>query len=86
MIKTYGLSTTQCRIFAYELAIENKKKIPKTWENRKIVGYNYFHGIIYRNKSLSISRLVSTSIAKANFFDSLLHLFNEGKQTCLSVI
>jgi len=89
----YGLTTNQTRELAYQTAVFNKLRYPKSWDRDKKAGIDWFLGFMNRRPNLSLRRPEALSIARAsafnktnmdNFFDKLetvLMSFQfEGKQ------
>ncbi|XP_044733272.1 tigger transposable element-derived protein 6-like [Chrysoperla carnea] len=76
----FGLSPKDIRKIAYELAIANKLKIPKSWQTKNLAGPDWFTSFMKRHPILSIRTPEATSLARAtnfnlhnvtNFFDKL---------------
>ena len=65
----YGLSVDDCRKLAYEMAIENKKKIPAKWHERKMAGLKWMRGFRQRHVRLSLRTPEGCSLSRATSFN-----------------
>lgn len=64
-----GLTPKGIRKLAFELAISNNLKVPKSWEANKLAGPDWFTSFLRRHPSLSIRTPESTSLARATSFN-----------------
>ncbi|XP_018332973.1 uncharacterized protein LOC108742303 isoform X2 [Agrilus planipennis] len=65
----FGLTPKEIRKLAFELAISNNLKVPKSWESNKLAGPDWFTSFLTRHPSLSIRTPESTSLARATSFN-----------------
>lgn len=65
----YGLSINDCRRLAYEMAIQNNKKIPAKWNDRKMAGIKWFRGFRQRHARLSLRTPEGCSLSRATSFN-----------------
>lgn len=65
----FGLSPKDIRKIAFELAISNNLKVPKSWESNKLAGADWFTSFLKRHPSLSIRTPEATSLARATSFN-----------------
>lgn len=65
----FGLSPKEIRKMAFELAISNNLKVPKSWESNKLAGSDWFTSFLQRHPSLSIRTPEATSLARATSFN-----------------
>lgn len=49
----YALPVEECRVIAYEMAVINKITCPKSWEERKRAGIDWFYGFMQRHPKLN---------------------------------
>ncbi|GFS09263.1 transposase [Elysia marginata] len=61
----YGLSPKQARELAYEMAVENNKKMPESWIENKAAGKEWLIHFMERNTTLSLRFPEATSLARA---------------------
>lgn len=65
----YGLSLKQFRELAYEFAKANNKKIPPSWESKKIAGRDWAKCFMERHSRLSLRTPEPTSLARSSTFN-----------------
>ncbi|XP_063225877.1 uncharacterized protein LOC134532841 [Bacillus rossius redtenbacheri] len=65
----YGLTTTQCRQLAYNLAKSNDIDVPDNWERNKEAGIDWFYGFRQRNPTLTIRKPEGCSLSRATSFN-----------------
>lgn len=65
----YGLSVTDCRKLAFEMAIENSKIIPDKWHEEKMAGLKWFRGFRERHEQLSLRTPEGCSLSRATSFN-----------------
>lgn len=54
---------------AYDLAVANKKKMPKSWMENGTAGRLWFNGFMKRRQELSIRSAEATSLGRAMGFN-----------------
>lgn len=65
----YGLTVTECRKLAYEMAIRNKIKIPENWSKNKEAGLEWFRGLKKRHSNISIRCPEGCSLSRMTSFN-----------------
>ncbi|KAB0794133.1 hypothetical protein PPYR_13753 [Photinus pyralis] len=65
----YGLSLMKFRELAYEFGVANHKKIPATWDVKKIAGRDWARSFMDRNSCLSLRNPEPTSLARSTAFN-----------------
>lgn len=66
----YGLSLANVKKLAYEYAMQNKKKYPTQWDEKKEAGDNWLRGFRSRHSAfLSLRKPEGTSLARATAFN-----------------
>lgn len=65
----FGLSPTEVRRLAYDLAVRYDMKRPSTWDENKIAGQEWFLGFMKRNPELSVRCAEATSLSRATSFN-----------------
>ncbi|XP_039300200.1 uncharacterized protein LOC120355656 [Nilaparvata lugens] len=65
----YGLTPKSTRKLAYEYAKINNLQYPKTWDERKEAGQDWFSGFLRRNPNLSLRTPEPTSLARMTAFN-----------------
>lgn len=65
----YGLTPKATRCLAYEYAQKNSLRIPKTWQESKMAGKDWFCAFIKRHPTLSIRKPEATSLARMTSFN-----------------
>ena len=65
----YGLTTVQVRTLAFQYASALKCKLPKSWEENKVAGYDWLKGFMGRHPKLSLRSPEATSLGRATSFN-----------------
>ncbi|KAJ4436356.1 hypothetical protein ANN_18988 [Periplaneta americana] len=65
----FGLSPKEVRMLAYQIAVANSKEMPKSWEQNKVAGADWFSAFIKRHTVLSIRSPQATSLSRAGSFN-----------------
>lgn len=65
----YGLSTTMTRKLAYQFAVANHRRMPKSWSDNETAGTDWLCGFMSRNLQLSLRSPEATSLARATAFN-----------------
>lgn len=65
----HGLNPKGARKLAYDLAVANGKKIPRSWEEHKMAGRFWFTSFMKRNEELSLRAAEATSLGRAMGFN-----------------
>ncbi|KAF2890424.1 hypothetical protein ILUMI_15749, partial [Ignelater luminosus] len=65
----HELSPKSSRKLAYHLAIANKKKIPKSWENNSTEARLWFNGFLKRPTKFSLRTAEATPLGRAMEFN-----------------
>ena len=65
----HGLTTTQVRQLAYQMAERNKLSIPTVWKEKMLAGADWLQGFLRRNPTLSVRTPEATSLARATAFN-----------------
>lgn len=84
----HGLSPREVRRLAYQFTVENNATVPDSWTRNQQAGPDWLSSFLKRNRTISIRRLESTSLArmasfnKENvkiFFEKLKHVLDRTK-------
>lgn len=59
----YGLSITDCRQVAYEMAKTNGIRLPKSWTENRLAGLDWLRGFRQRHRDLSLRKPEAWSLA-----------------------
>ncbi|CAK9292519.1 unnamed protein product [Gordionus sp. m RMFG-2023] len=90
----YGLSIKKIKILAYQMAVNMKKKFPKSWKDNSMAGHDWYLGFMSRNPTLSLRSPEATSMARATgfneenvlyFFDLYKRILDEHKLECMAI-
>lgn len=65
----FGLSATEARVLAFELAVKLNKNIPENWGVNERAGPDWFNGFLKRHPKLSMRTPEATSLARASAFN-----------------
>lgn len=65
----YGLPILKLRQLAYEFAVANSKKVPSSWDEKKMAGRDWSRNFMSRNAELSLRRPEPTSLARSTAFN-----------------
>ena len=65
----HGLTTTNCRKLAYEVAVANQLSYPSSWHDAECAGKKWQMGFLRRNQQLSLRQPEATSLARATAFN-----------------
>lgn len=65
----YGLTPTDAKRLAYELADRNKLPMPKSWKENKTAGKEWLFHFMTRHPELSLRQPEATSLARASSFN-----------------
>lgn len=65
----YGLSVTDCRQVAFEMAKTNHIKMPKSWVENRLAGLDWFKGFRQRHQDLTLRKPEACSLARASAFN-----------------
>lgn len=65
----YGLSVTDCRQVAFEMAKTNHIKMPKSWVENRLAGLDWFRGFRQRHQDLTLRKPEACSLARASAFN-----------------
>uniref|UniRef100_UPI00358F7E5B uncharacterized protein isoform X2 n=1 Tax=Myxine glutinosa TaxID=7769 RepID=UPI00358F7E5B len=61
----YGLCPKEVRKLAYDFAMKNGKRVPKSWTEDKMAGVDWFTGFLKRNANISLGTPDATSLSGA---------------------
>ena len=65
----YGLSTKDCRRVAYQMAKVNNLKIPQSWIDSELAGFEWLRSIRKRHPEISLRKPEACSLARATAFN-----------------
>lgn len=65
----FGLTVTECRKLAYDMAEQNKLKLPENWVKNKEAGLEWFRGFRKRHPSISIRSPEGCSLSRMTSFN-----------------
>jgi hypothetical protein len=65
----YGLPKSDCRKLAYEMAVRNRVKYPKSWDREKEAGVDWMWGFMRRHPQLSLRTPEGCSLSRATSFN-----------------
>ena len=65
----HGLTTTNVRTLAYEMAFHNRIEVPATWTDKQIAGREWLFDFLRRHETLAIRQPEATSLARATAFN-----------------
>lgn len=74
----HGLTSTQAKQLAFEMAERNKISMPPTWKEKKMAGHDWLSAFLKRNPTLSLRTPEATSLARATAFNrhTITEFFN----------
>nr|XP_047138897.1 uncharacterized protein LOC124814861 [Hydra vulgaris] len=65
----FGLTPTEVKKLAFQLAIKNNMKVPNSWVVKEQAGKDWFTGFIKRHSNISIRQPEATSLSRATSFN-----------------
>lgn len=65
----FGLSKKEVRKLAYELTVKYELSRPRTWDDNKLAGEEWFRMFMRRNPELSVRAAQATSLSRATSFN-----------------
>ncbi|XP_047132556.2 uncharacterized protein LOC124811253 [Hydra vulgaris] len=65
----FGLTPTEVKKLAFQLAIKNNIKVPNSWVVKEQAGKDWFTGFIKRHSNISIRQPEATSLSRATSFN-----------------
>ena len=81
----HGLTTTELRRFAHDLATANGTRRPPSWEKHKMAGVDWAHSFMKRHPDLAIRSPEPTSIQRmTNFNQHNVNMFFNNLEDALS--
>ncbi|GFO18680.1 tigger transposable element-derived protein 6-like protein [Plakobranchus ocellatus] len=80
----HGYTYKQLRVFAYEMAVSNKIKIPRYWQENKMASSDWQKGFMARNgERLALRTAEPTSLARTTAFNRFnVETFFNNLETC----
>lgn len=65
----YGLTSKDCRRVAYQMAKANNKKIPQSWVDAEMAGFEWLRSFRKRHQAISLRKPEACSLARATAFN-----------------
>ena len=73
----YGLSITELKELAYQFALKIDAEYPRSWDEYKMAGKQWYYGFMLRHKKLSLRMPEKTSLNRSKAFcrENVDHFF-----------